>query len=664
VTVPSAVNLAATRHRVVVGATILLGLAGIVWAGSARYGAAFVRAVYAGDLLPYLGRLLRIHQANNPAHQDLSFYIELVEGAGRRLFVLTALFWGIVVLFVRWRPSVLRAYFSESSSPLSLAVFRIVVFGLLLDAVDVPAIVESARQASEVRYAPALMGWFFNHVPLGEAWVRGAARLMQGACLFALVGAATRPAAWIAGGLGIYVLGIPELLGKINHGRHLLVWFALLLGAAPSGDALSVDALVRAWRHPDDAARPPASARYGRPLRWAWLLIAIIYFFPGFWKVMLSGADWMLSENLKFKMYAKWHQLQWVPSLRIDRLPVLYQGLAVFTVGFELFFGVALLVRRLRPLAVLSGFGFHLGVAYFMRIVFSALMWCYVVFVPWGALLRRVGRLLFPAVLTVRFPETAPMLRRLMAVVRAGDWLRRVRYREHPAPQGIEAERDGTVWTGGAAFGLLLVRVPLLWPVAPFLALGVWLSAPAGGQESAETARSRRHTRWSVTVTGGALLGINVVFGLFLINSWPFSVYPTHAGVSGRYITDIDLDLHTATGDTLDAEPVLGLSASRRRGLMRQVLSAPDAAARKQEGRQLAQLLAARVPDSIAAETVYVYRVTISKAPDDWAANPVDRSLLFTLPLDVSSTIERREERSSPTEGRGRSDPTDEPLPE
>jgi hypothetical protein len=97
---------------------------------------------------------------------------------------------------------------------------------------------------------------------------------------------------------------------------------------------------------------------------------------------------------------------------------------------------------------------------------------------------------------------------------------------------------------------------------------------------------------------------------------------------------------------------------------MRQVLSAPDAAARKQEGRQLAQLLAARVPDSIAAETVYVYRVTISKAPDDWAANPVDRSLLFTLPLDGAATTERREERPSPAEGRSRRDPTDEPLPE
>lgn len=652
-------EFAPTRRQIVVGTTALLGVAGLVWIGSAWYGAAFVRAVYAGEILPYLGRLLRIHQANNPAHQGLSFYIELVEGAGRRLFVLTALFWGIVLLFVRRRPSVLQDYFSEASSPLTLAVFRIVVFVLLLYAIDVPAIVESARKVSGVRYAPALMGWLFNHVPLGEMWVRGGARLMQGACLCALVGVFTRPAAWIAGGLGVYVLGIPELLGKINHGHHVLIWFALLLGAAPAGDALSVDALVRAWRNPGEAP-PEASSRYGRPLRWAWLLIAVIYFFPGFWKFMLSGLDWMLSGNLKFKMYAKWHQLQWIPALRIDRIPVLYQGLAIFTVVFELFFGVAILVRRLRPLAVLSGFGFHLGVAYFMRIVFYTLMWGYVVFVPWGSLLRRAGRFLFPTPLTVRYPATASWLRRLVAVVRTSDWLRRVHYRESERPdlRGLEAELGGTVWRGSSAIGSLLLRVPLVWPIAPVLALGFAVGMPTVGRET-ETDPSRRSTRWMVSVTGGALLGINVLFGLFLINSWPFSVYPTHAGVSGRYMTGVDLDLRTVTGDTLEAEPLLGLSASRRRGLMRQVLSAPDPGSRRREIERLTQLLAARIPDSTEAETAYVYREKRSKVPKQWETNPVDRSLLLAIPLSDSSEATLRDEGDPPWKDRGRRDVID-----
>jgi hypothetical protein len=382
----------------------------------------------------------------------------------------------------------------------------------------------------------------------------------------------------------------------------------------------------------------------------------VIYFFPGFWKVMLSGVDWMLSENLRFKMYAKWHQLQWVPLLRVDRIPILYQGLAVFTVVFELFFGVAVLVRRMRPWAVLSGIGFHLGVAYFMRIVFSTLMWCYVVFVPWGALLRRIGTFFFPRPLTVRYPVESP-LRRLMAVVRAGDWLRRIRYRESERSglQGLEVEHRGTVWTGATAFGLLLLRVPLLWPIAPVLALGFALRTAASGQ-TATTNSSRRWTRWQVSAVGGALLGINVLFGLFLINSWPFSVYPTHAGVSGRYMTDVDLKLRTVTGDTLDAEPLMGLSASRRRGLMRQVLSAPDSAARARDVRRLARLLAPRIPDSVGAEEMYVYRVKESKVPEQWEANPVGRSLLLTISLNDTLATTGRFKKENLTSLRGQRD--------
>lgn len=624
------------QRRLVGGASVLLGIAGLVWGGSAWFAEPFVRGIYEGDFLPYFGKLIRIHATNNPSHQGIGFYVRLIEGAAQRLFVVSVVFWGIVVALVRWRPSILVDYFSEEGSPLTLALFRIVVFGLMLEAINVPHIVESAAKASEVFYAPPLMGWFYGNVPLGEPWVRGAARLMQVSCVFALVGFFTRSAAWIAGGLGIYVLGIPELLGKINHGYHHVIWFALLLGAAPSGDALSVDALLRAWRCPEseDTVRPSASARYGRPLRWAWLLIAVIYFFAGFWKVMLSGTEWMLSENLKFKMYANWHKLGFIPTLRIDRVPLIYQSLAVFTVGFELFFGVVLLFRRVRPLAVLSGLSFHLGTAYFMRIFFTSLMWCYVMFVPWGTTLRRIGRTFFPDPVTVRCGASTSSVGRLVAVVRSGDWFEALDYQEDDrlAANALRVEGADQTWTGWAALGQLVLRVPLLWPLAPILGLGFALPLSLG--EHRPRARSSPDTRQVVTLTGAGLLGINVLFGLFLINSFPFSVYPTHAGVAGRYITDVDMLISTASRDTLKAESILDLAPSRRRGLMRQVLSAPDSASQARQLRRIASLLNDRIPDSIEAEEVLIYREKISKVPEQWENNPVERSLVTTIPLN------------------------------
>lgn len=271
------------QRRIVLAFSLLLAVAATVWVGSSLFAERFVHAVYEGEVLPYFGRLLRIHTANNPAHSGVDFYVDLVTGAGRRVFFVTGAAWLLALTLVRYHPTILTSYFDEEGSPLSLAIFRIVVFSLLLSLVDVPSLVETARKAANIRQSPPLMGWFFNHVPLGQVWVATAARLMQAACTLALIGLFSRSSALVAGLLGVYVLGIPELLGKINHGKHVLIWFALLLGASRCGDALSVDSLLWSLRNPEDlkGARPPASTIYGRPLRWAWLLIGLIFFFRG-----------------------------------------------------------------------------------------------------------------------------------------------------------------------------------------------------------------------------------------------------------------------------------------------------------------------------------------------------------------------------------------------
>jgi hypothetical protein len=169
----------------------------------------------------------------------------------------------------------------------------------------------------------------------------------------------------------LYLLGIPQLLGTVRHYHHL-VWFAALLAASPSGDALSLDALLGARRGRPIAPRPPIA--YALPLRFAWVLVACVYFFPGLWKWRAAGWQWALSDNLRNQMRWKWLQYNW---------PGLCRAAALATMIFEVGFPLALPFRRLRAAAVTTAIGFHLATAALMRISFPSLWLTYVMFVPW-----------------------------------------------------------------------------------------------------------------------------------------------------------------------------------------------------------------------------------------------------------------------------------------
>jgi hypothetical protein len=136
-------------------------------------------------------------------------------------------------------------------------------------------------------------------------------------CFAGLIGFWSRTSALLTAFFGFYVLGIAQIFGKVNHYHHI-IWFSALLAASPCGAMLSCDAIFFAWKRADRGiTRPPgASLAYAVPLRFVQLLLGLIYFFPGFWKVWWGGLDWVLSENLKFQMYLKWMEVSsWTPFL-------------------------------------------------------------------------------------------------------------------------------------------------------------------------------------------------------------------------------------------------------------------------------------------------------------------------------------------------------------
>lgn len=293
-----------------------------------------------------------------------------------------------------WLRDGLRRFFGADGPAINLAIFRLAVFGWLLHVIlhyhrSFAALVSVPV---ELRVAPPGYGLLLAHIPIDLPHVIVIRRVAIVFASLAFVGLFTRTSAFITSCCALYLLGIEELFGKIYHQYQHLVWFALLLAASPSGDALSIDAVWTRWRC---AARGESTATasavgYALPLRFVWLLLGVIYFFPGLAKLR-AGPEWILSDHLTYLMYWYWSKKHFVPWLRIDHYPVLCHAAALATIVFEISFIVCVFSRRLRPLLVAGGIVFHWMTAKYLGLVFWSLGVCYAALVDWDALIRRLG---------------------------------------------------------------------------------------------------------------------------------------------------------------------------------------------------------------------------------------------------------------------------------
>lgn len=281
----------------------------------------------------------------------------------------------------------LRELLAPEGAALDLAVLRITVACVLSLSTSIASAPEWATLPEATRTVPLGVGWLVPLLPIdaGTAtWVRIAFHV---ACVLGGLGLFTR-ASWIAIALSCsYLLLVPQLGGAVFHDHHLL-WLAVIVAASPAGDALSVDAWLARRR---GSSLPRRGRAHGLAVRLSWLVIGLVFFFPGVHKLAESGLAWALSDNLRNQMWWKWAQdPTLLPALRIDRHPGLCRTLAALTILFELSFLPLVLHPRTRALAVVSALAFHAGTHVFMGIDFSVLWATYPMFVPWQALLDRL----------------------------------------------------------------------------------------------------------------------------------------------------------------------------------------------------------------------------------------------------------------------------------
>ena len=211
-----------------------------------------------------------------------------------------------------------------------------------------------------------------------------------------MVGLLTRTSCAVACVVGLYLLGVPHNLGKINHDSGVIPFLLLILAVARSGDAWSVDALIRRWRRRRHTG-PPADiplAEYHWPVRMVWLLTSWVFFAAAYSKLSASGLRWVFSDSMAntLLMHAYTGSSEASPiALWLSGHPWLCSVLAGCSLLFEAATPIAMFSARARAV-VIPGLVLVLGgflVLGFTPVPFFAML---AFWVPWDQLGRALAR--------------------------------------------------------------------------------------------------------------------------------------------------------------------------------------------------------------------------------------------------------------------------------
>jgi hypothetical protein len=309
--------------------------------------------------------------------------------------MLLLVFLAVVIFWLadrRWH--LVAKFMAEKRTPLDLAVIRILLMAWLMR-LSLSRVLVFAQLDPALVYPPTGWGRLAVMFPRNQHLIEGAYVVFLVSAVLALIGLWTRVSVPLAAAGAFYLMTIPQLFGKINHDHHLIL-FAILLAFSPCGDALSLDALLSRRK---GTAIPilQRSTRYSAPLNAIIVLMGIIYFFPGVWKVARNGLSWFSSSNMQNLigtklLEAKPNALQsWVLHQ-----PTLLFLASIGTILFEVGWIFLAMNKRSRPFLVVLGLAFHNTTGLLMNIFFPPLQICYVVLVDWGHvyswLAQRLGR--------------------------------------------------------------------------------------------------------------------------------------------------------------------------------------------------------------------------------------------------------------------------------
>lgn len=193
----------------------------------------------------------------------------------------------------------------------------------------------------------------------------------------AAIGIFTRVSAIYAAVAGVFLLGLANNFGKINHVDGIIAIILCILCVSRIADDLSVDAVIR-----PRAAKPE---EYGWPLKLVRAMFTLVFFAAAVAKLRASGVQWMTADNIRYLLlsHAYTNQPPTNLGLWIAQSHWLCGILAVGTVALELTMPLALVSERLRYPLILGSILMQTMIMLCMGVSFTPFLVAYLAFLPW-----------------------------------------------------------------------------------------------------------------------------------------------------------------------------------------------------------------------------------------------------------------------------------------
>lgn len=219
--------------------------------------------------------------------------------------------------------------------------------------------------------------------------------------------------------------------------------------------------------------RPLVIAASNASLWMCRIQIALVYLSAGVLK--LNGALWQKGMALYYILQGESYTHPLAREL-VVAFPSAAMVATYATVIFQFLFVVLIWFRPARPYLIAVGVSLHLfGIAFGMGLLFFGLIMClaYLAFLPDGVSERLRRPWTSEASLQVSYPSSS-RLAKVVETFRRLDWWQRIQFLPRAeAGRVTSLSCDGATREGVVVLWSVLVRIPLLLPVAP-LALVAW----------------------------------------------------------------------------------------------------------------------------------------------------------------------------------------------
>lgn len=581
------------------------------------------------------GYALRLLPGVPPEERAAALLGQLMTFAGRTTTVY-AFCQAILLLGSIRNGNLFSDFFSAESHPLNLAIFRILFFVTLYPRVGLNNLIELSQLPKEMRVPPPGLAWLVENLIQSEAMLVSMYAVFCIACLAGAIGLCTRTACIIATCLAFYLMGVPQFFGKINHYHHI-VWVGALLSVSRCADVLSVDSVWSALRGNATLDTPRPSRAYAMPLRFVWLFLGVLYFFPGLWKYVVSGPQWFLSDNLQARMLLRMFVSEgWEPIVRFDQYPLLCKVGGLVTILMEVGFIFLVFSRWGRWVAATGGLLFHTLVRVTMNISFWPIHAYYASFVDWRYVLKRTSRWLFGEPLLVKFESQQAASSRITAAIRRLDIFGSLDFQETSSVGCASGLRVGEL-TGWRALLRIARACPMVYLLLPFWR---WVSpTPLVNPRQANTTAPI-----GVLSVGMFVIVANLACGFTMTDTWPVGVYPTFARIIDLEFESISMDARDADGRLLAEVELYYDPAIRKAYPLRRLASILQAASRptakrSQLLRSLWEIWREQHPEVEGAELVNFYTTSYSTDPELASQPPVRGSLIETVAVAPAADV-------------------------